>query len=368
MNQELALKILSQIMGWDMDRARKEDAWLRLMSRVKYDGYQDYLAGARFVESLANWLQQFEAAEREIAYSFIRHSLVYLGPAEMQHLVDLVYPETIQLRLLKAVANHLQVPKYQVWAQQESASAYEAMLRKTLFIGLSDGARMDAFRRANVGIISNEQIVLAMQVDEDKWADLLEKLHKDTGDQSARFNHLYLLDDFIASGTTLLRNQEGKWTGKLIRFWKACRDQGIISTHFDDGYVVLVHHYLASHKVSIEIDQRYNEALQELGPDGIFPRVEFSFGTVLPEDLPIDDSRFGEFMKLIDKYYDPSIVTKSIALGGKDARLGFGGGGLPLILEHNTPNNSIALLWAESEGKDGKPAMRPLFRRRQRHF
>jgi hypothetical protein len=368
MNQELALKILSQIMGWDLDRARMEDAWLRLMSRVKYDGYQDYLAGARFVESLANWLQQFEATERETAYSFVRHHLVYLGPAEVQHLVELVYPETIQLRLLTAVANHLQVPKFRVWVQPESATAYEAMLRKTLFIGLSDGARIDAFRRANVGIISNEQIVLAMQIDEDKWADLLKTLRDDTGDQSARFSHLYLLDDFIASGTTLLRNEEGKWKGKLIRFWNSCREQGLTETHFGDSYVVVVHHYIASYKVSIEIDDRYNEALKELEPDGLFPRVEFSFGTVLPEDLPIDKVRFAEFMKLIDKYYDPSIVTKSIALGGTDGRLGFGGGALPLILEHNTPNNSIALLWAESEGKDGNPAMRPLFRRRQRHF
>src|SRR5437588_5785285 len=154
MNQELALNVLSMIMDWDIERARKEDAWLRLMSRIKYDGYQDYLAGARFVESLANWLQQFEASERETAYHFIRNHLVYVGPAEMQHLVELTYPETIQPRLLASLADRLRVPKYRVWAQAETAAAYELLLRKTLFLGLSDGARIDAFRRANVGLIS----------------------------------------------------------------------------------------------------------------------------------------------------------------------------------------------------------------------
>ena len=52
--------------------------------------------------------------------------------------------------------------------------------------------------------------------------------------------------------------------------------------------------------------------------------------------------------------------------------LGYGGCALPLVLAHNTPNNAVALLWAETRGEareDGQPAsaMRPLFRRRQRH-
>jgi hypothetical protein len=368
MNQELALNILSQIMNWDIERARNEDSWLRLMSRLKYDGYQDYLAGARFVESLANWLQQFESSERDSAYQFVRNHLVYFGPAEIQHLVELTYPETVQPRLLAAVADRLGVPKYRVWAQANTATAYDSMLRKTLFLGLSDGARIDAFRRANVGVISNEQIVFAMQLDDDKWKDLLETLRNDLADQSAKFHYVYLLDDFIASGTTLLRKEEGKWKGKLIRFWRSVRDQGVLETHFDNDYIVAFHHYIGSHKISEEIEDRYKDAFSELGDDALFPRVEFTFGTILPKDLPIDGTRFGEFMKLTDKYYDPSIETKHIKLGGTDAKLGFGKGALPLVLEHNTPNNSIALLWAESAGEGGHPAMRPLFRRRQRHF
>ena len=103
MNQALGLRILGEIMDWDEDRAMNEFAWLRLMSRLKYDGYRDFIAGMRFVESLAAWLQQFKAEEREIAYSFVRNSLVYIGPAEIQHLVELFYPETVQRRLLSAV-------------------------------------------------------------------------------------------------------------------------------------------------------------------------------------------------------------------------------------------------------------------------
>ena len=59
MNQDLGLRILGRIMDWDDDRARDEFAWLKLMARLKYDGYRDFQAGMRFIESLATWLQQF---------------------------------------------------------------------------------------------------------------------------------------------------------------------------------------------------------------------------------------------------------------------------------------------------------------------
>jgi hypothetical protein len=55
MNEALALKLLRNIMNWDEETAASEYRWVRLMSRFKYDGYRDYLAGARFVESFAGW-------------------------------------------------------------------------------------------------------------------------------------------------------------------------------------------------------------------------------------------------------------------------------------------------------------------------
>jgi len=365
MNQALALDILSKIMKWDMDRARQEDDWLRLMSRIKYDGYQDFLAGARFIESLAYWLQQFDPSEREVAYRFVRNHLVYIGPAEMQHLVELMYPETVQPQLLLAVANRVNIPYYRVWAHENTAQAYNLLLRKSLFLGLSDGARIDTFRRANAGTIGNEQIVLATQIDKGKWDDLLKNLRRDLGDESARFSFIYLIDDFIGSGKTLLRNEGGGWKGKLLRFHESA--EKIIQTHFEPDYLICVHHYIATHKASQEVPGRYQEAIKDFGEQGIFPKVCFSFTTILPEDLPIAEERYGDFMKLVDKYYDPSIIDEHLNVGGTDVRLGFGSCALPVVLEHNTPNNSVTLLWAETDGNDTHHPMRPLFRRRHRH-
>ena len=365
MNQDLALRVLGEIMKWDMDRARHEFAWLRLMSRLKYDDYRGFLVGVRFVECLADWLQQFAPEEREIAYNFVRRNLVYIGGTEIQHLIELVYPEIVQRRLLSAVAAHLQMPTYLVWSQPEATTTYERLLRKTLFLGLSDGARMDAFRRANTGIVSNEQVVVALQINQSKWDDLLGKLRQDLQDPSVRFSFVFLLDDFVASGTTLLREKGGIWDGRLPRFWNDIQD--VITSHFEDDWVLHVHHYIATYRASDSVKERHEEIRRAKGPNQWFQKVEFSFGTIFPKDLPIDEQYPSDFIRLAEQYYDPTIQTRHTDLGGDSVHLGFGDCALPLILEHNTPNNSVALLWADTEGIKGHHVMRPLFRRRQRH-
>jgi len=64
---------------------------------------------------------------------------------------------------------------------------------------------------------------------------------------------------------------------------------------------------------------------------------------------------------LLEGYYDPDIEDEHTRKGSKDLKFGFAGCGLPVVLSHNTPNNSIYLLWAE------KNALRALFPRVQRH-
>ena len=169
MKQELALRLLDKIMQWDATRPREEFAWLSLMSRLKYDGYRDFAAGLRFIENLASWLQQFEPSERETAYSFVRKNLTYIDAAQIQHLVELAFPEAIRRRLVAAVASEARIPYHRIWVHPDTSRAYLDLLRRTLFVGLSDGARMDTFRRANVGIIDNEQVVLSQTIDPDKW-------------------------------------------------------------------------------------------------------------------------------------------------------------------------------------------------------
>ena len=245
MRRELALKVLGHILRWDDAQATTEFRWLNLMSRLKFDGYQDFLAGARFLESLAAWLQQFEhLEERRDAYAFVRTNLIYIGEAEMQHLVEIFYPEFVQRRLLHAAAAQQNTPPHLVWASTSSAAAYDRLLRQTLFIGLSDGARLDLLRRVNDGAISHEQILPTIYVGPDKWRAVLDALQEKLQDDWARFRFLYLVDDFTASGTTFLRKKNGQWKGKLERFRQSVDSR--FESCFDQDLTVCVHHHLAS--------------------------------------------------------------------------------------------------------------------------
>lgn len=377
MNQELALGTLGRIMSWPDEEARKEFAWLRLMARVKYDGYQDFLAGVRFLESLAKWLQQFESSDRAIAYRFIRTRLVYIGPPEMERLVEAFYPKTITNHLRDQVAAQLGIPKHRVWSSTNGPESYKRLRRKTLYMGLSDGARLDALRHSNVGAVSNEQVVLTTQLDIDKWKDLLATLRKDLAEPAARFASVYLIDDFMGTGTSFLRFSQEKnaWKGKLMRFRDSVQRATVDLDErpFEDGWELRAHHYLASHMAVTEVRKRVADVETLLKTDIGCASVILSFGSVLPATFPIDASESDDFVALTNKYYDPSLRNEHTDIGGAThLGLGYGACALPLVLHHNTPNNSVALLWAETNGRtpsgdQSAHAMRPLFRRRQRH-
>lgn len=373
MNTELSLRLLANIMGWEDDRAREEYRWLNFIAELKYDGYRDFQAGMRFIESLARWLQQFAKAERETAYDFVRQRLVYIGLGETYHLVDQFFPKVAQERITRIVAEKHQIPKYEAKLRPSFSEELQILRRKTLFLGLSDGARIDVLRHSTTGTLSNEQLVPTTQLDMDKWQDLLADLRDEVSDQTAKFEIVYLIDDFTATGTSLLRfdDEKQKWKGKLPRFKESISE--VRDMLFADEWHLCIHHYIGSYQVTQSLTDRLMTSSPYFADAG-WSHLNLSFGTILPKGLPVSPENPADvpFIALADKYYNPAIETKHTRVGGVERiHLGYGGCALPLVLEHNTPNNSVALLWAEADAKSDEPpapSMTPLFRRRQRHI
>lgn len=378
MNERTALQMLSRVMQWGDERSRDEFRWLRLISMVKYDSYRDFLAGVRFLESLVGWLLQFKPIDREAAYDFVRHRLVFISALERERLIEIMYPRTVLPRLLERVAHRHEIAPWQVYTNSTALSDLKVERRRTLFLGLSDGARLDTFRHANVGRISNEQVVAGTQLHSDKWAELHRKLEKDLRAMGsaapATFATIYLVDDFAGSGTSFLREEQNEktgameWTGKLLRFMRAFEGQAV---PYAEDWMLVVHHLIITKKAEDHLNRSIVKfAMDRPVQSHWFSDFVVSHTYAFDEVFPLDPSnpQDAAFCQLSKVYYDPAIVTTAHLTGGEaNMGMGYAGCALPLVLDHNTPNNSVALLWADSSGKNGAHPMRPLFFRRDRH-
>jgi len=236
-------------------------------------------------------------------------------------------------------------------------------------LGLSDGARTDRFRRVNPQAISHEQVFHAYDVSETKARDLRKKLKKDLGsiggtepnDDDAVFKYVVLLDDFTASGTSYIRkdDESGNWEGKIPKIIAKLEEaDGLGGCIADDGVRVLVVIYIASAQAVNHI----RESLKSL---------KFANGTIelhvvfrLSDATRLDPAEEPELFELLgkDAYFDPIADDEHGAVGGSSMQLGYGNGRLPIVLPHNTPNNSVYLLWAEDIHK-----VKGLFPRVSRH-
>ncbi|MGY4402829.1 phosphoribosyltransferase-like protein [Bradyrhizobium sp. USDA 3315] len=377
MNEALALKLLRQIMGWNEETAVEEYRWVRLMASFKYDGYRDYLAGARFPETLAGWLMQFAAEDRAAAYNFVKTKLLYFSPQEILRLVDQFYPRFVEPKLREAAAAKFGIPPYLIMTNKSFRTEYLRERRRTLFIGLSDGARIDMLRRSNAAVLVNDQIVLATHIDEDKWIDLGSKLKDDklfASETNPKFDRVWLIDDFTGSGTSFLRpSKKGGWTGKLYKFREALeKARGTLLEAFPltEDFSLHIHHYISSAQARDAILERINSVEKEMRRDW-FSSVKVEEGFLLPDAIRMTEENDPEMWKICEDYYDHGLYEQLKAhldqSSQEHIRLGYGNSALPVVLEHNCPNNAITLLWADTEGSEQGHPMRPLFMRRHRH-
>jgi hypothetical protein len=353
MKDELAERLLAKVMGWDPAEVTRERPILQDMARYKYDEYQQFEPGERFIESLARWLLQFEKDERAAAYGFVRRRVVFLSGSEMRHLVGEAFPTLIRPRILGLAAEMAGLSGTrvkEVWRSKE----YKLLLRQTLFLGLSDGAHTDVFRRENAEI-SNEQIWHAYDFSEAKARSLGEELKKDVAKllereprpEEARFRLVCLLDDFMASGRTYVRpGKDGNETGgKIASILRRLRNQKSALAEFLDleRLETLIVIYVAS---SQAVDYLKTE-LPKLERPG--ERLALKVVHRLAPEVRLEAPGDAAILELAakDRYFDGQAETEATRVGGDKVRFGFSDCRLPLVLSHNTPNNSIYLLWAE---------------------
>lgn len=370
MRDRLAQRLLAAVMGWEQERLNREQDLLQTLAAYKYDAYENFEPGVKFVESLAQWLTQFDSRHREIAYRFVRERLIFVSAAEMAHLVRSMYPDVIRPRIREIAAQALGCSPHLV-RRIEASAAYEETLRRSLFLGLSDGARIDAFRRSSPDL-DNEQVHTHYEMGEMKLVEMQRELGQalqgfegtHEGGESAEpsFRQLFLLDDFAGTGTTMIRRKDGSWSGRL----KKISDQLLQVS--DTGVFDLkqLRVYVCLYMITEQALEHFETELRAFESEGAsWGRCEILYLQVFRYETAIHRGQDAELDAFLDHYYSPELEDKkSYKVGGKGIEFGYGACGLPLVIHHNTPNNSLFVLW-----KDGTNEWRftPLFRRFERH-
>jgi len=344
-------------MGWSPEQVAEERPLLQDLATYKYDEYQQFSTGMHFVERLAVWLGQFsQGQDRQIAYDFIKRNLLYITEPEMRHLVSLAYPDIIKPILLAKAASQTGIPEYLV-GKLSSHEVFPRLRRRSLFLGLSDGARMDVLRR--LARLDNEQVSAGYQLSSDKCKDLIDELNKSEKVKDARFQTLFLLDDFSGSGDSLFRRENNALKGKIHTCMETLLRDNQTTDLFDinslDVHVIL---YLATQRALSDLRDR----ISQYSPSS-WPTCDVQAVYTIPDSVRVSGDKEPEFDAILKKYYDPSIMDRHLLKGGPDVIHGYAGCSLPLILNHNTPNNSVYLLWVNRE--DIKPI--GLFPRVSRH-
>lgn len=345
MREQLAETLLRQVMEWGEDDVSKERPILQALADYKYDGYEQYNPGMRFIESLARWLGQFPTLdERRTAYAFTREHLIYISRAELHHLVANSFLDIVRPRLLARAAADEGVRPYLV-GSVENSLAFRVRRRSCLFVGLSDGARTDVLRRSNP-VLSNEQVLADYHGLASQAPELLEDLRDDlakwgTEDANeARFSSLVLLDDFSASGLSYLRDEEGVRKGKISKIAKLLEvAPDLVSA---DSLEVMVLLYVASDRALKHLESELPSLAASISGEWRIEHMQ-----KLDPECVTNRGADPEIDQLVDLTYCDQINDRHMKKGGTDGRYGFADCGLSVVLAHNTPNNSLAMLWAD---------------------
>ena len=288
---------------------------------------------------------------------FVKEKLIFISNEQMLHLVNIAFSEKVSPRIISKSAETLKINPYHI-SKIVFSDEYRANIRKTLFIGLSDGSRIDQFRRGSK--INNEQVSTTYSISDIKSGEMIKDLQDKYPDQ--KFNTVFLIDDFTASGKSYFRADEKK--GKIYKFLVDLFETNNLDNLIDK--TALDVHILFYIATAYSINKTETAIKEWQGSNSLNFKLSIDAVQLIEQNVSDDILKDQAFVDLCRKYFDSNdeTIIDSHYKVGKYRRpfLGFDECALPLVLNHNTPNNSLPLLWLPDDKQ-----FRGLFPRVTRH-
>lgn len=344
MQKELAQRLLSATLNWSGEDIEKYSNVIDNFAELKFDEYQQYKPGSRFVENLCSWLNQFSSnAERETALNFILNKLVFVSISEMHRLIETVYHEKI-CPLFFNQATEIVRNNPELITLKEKIS--EIIKTKSIFLAMSDGARIDVLRRT--AQLAHDQVCVDYDLSELKYSEIRDEMknrvelmdpeRKISGCIPDGITHVFLLDDFSGSGISYLRHEGNDWKGKISKVLNRLKKECIISPNSRPQIHIIL--YLATPRALNHI-QNNLENLCQTEPYKIDIQCVQMVNSVELNDK--EEALFSKYYLNVKSEVEDSHYGKGDM---SNPHHGFDGCSLPLVLYHNTPNNTFPIIWA----------------------
>lgn len=364
MKDELVERVLAHLLNWEPFEVTRSGLQYQAMATLKYDEYDGYSPGQGFLENFTGWLAQMGAEDRQRAAEFVLKELIFVSRAELDHIIETVYPDIIRPALLREastridqLANGTIDPRWSV-RQIANSNEFKSLHRRVLVLGLGDGSGIAQLRRTSE--FSHEQFYIAPELADASVTRMRDKLRAAVDDNQALFEYVILVDDFAGSGVTSIRRRETDgnvvWAGRLERTREHL--ETLASEAIVPNPQVMVILYIASTQAKKHIE----DSLRDRGLAWTLRIVQ-----ELPDNIRVEDP---QLLKMCQDYHDETIeriLGEHVRVADGNILYGFGDGRLPLVLSHNTPNNSISLLWMDTVDMEGSRKQKGLFPRRHRH-
>ena len=179
------------------------------------------------------------------------------------------------------------------------------------------------------------------------------------------------IDDFTASGSSFIRIDNDKFDGKLTRFFDAIRGNDIIKSLFVKKYEIHLYFLIATKGALFYIEELLGQYMKK------YPDFKIKVGCVqlLDDDAKFTNHTEPDAKAIMEIISDPSYINeqaftkaylKSYQEGDKRYYLGYKQCALTVVLNHNTPNNSMPIIWQPKRVEKNK-LLYPLFYRITRH-
>lgn len=359
MRDTLAEMVLARVVDWDAEKLSEERLDLELMAELKYDEYRQFSAGMRFIESMSLWLGQFDSgAEQNTIYELVKRRLVFISSAEMQHYIRMAHADHAKPVLVGEAARRSGICENHV-AKVTRSKEFGELQRKCLYLGLSDGSRMDDFRRFSN--LRHEQVYPTYEISIKRRKRMVKSLAKSLGqgDGDAKFEVVFLIDDFSASGISYIREKNGKHGGKIAAFLQQFDDSEGLEGMFTRGFLVVVLLYVATDRALSRIRKLASKLLEERGI-----RLEVvAVHEIREAAASLAPNEMAQAEAILEKQFDRAVATAGYKMGRhRQPYLGFDECGLLVVLNHNCPNNTLPIIWHESDDAE----IRALFPRHER--